>query len=499
MSHLRKAASWRIGNEDSGSSMADVIGGPGLFHVKMTATALILEGFWGLPSSEANPASLWAHNTLLGRRKIVLTSPPPFRHALDLVMVSLYGRIFHTLPLAAGVDDLKSYTDRLLQLDGPKPKNLKVSWEQLKRDVHRQLTVFADPRVASHLRKQREDADAAHATQPTPSASGEPSDSTPPSAGDMVFESGVLFFNMSLRLKNLVGAIRSGDSGRIVAILKTLALAFRGTRHTKYAYEMMVFLHNYLHVWPVPLRDAMMKAWLVNISGNPNSSKPADLMQEHLNLLIKTIYKAHGSNESWEWLGMIAPCVHVLRRIAHEFHTTLGDRQGTKHSSVSIEDDIRTLAASLRDHRVCEVIPGRRFAPEDSPPKDVISEGYRRLAHGSKRTIDNYNEYFKNLQRRFKIAPVSSMVPQPTPDQPAASASTVTDRFDRMVEGVQAQGDVGGPAEAAEDGFEVDEEDEEDVAALFDWDQIDEEDLVGIGFSDEEEFVDEESESDDDL
>jgi hypothetical protein len=30
-----------------------------------------------------------------------------------------------------------------------------------------------------------------------------------------------------------------------------------------------------------------MKAWLVNTSGNPNSYKLADLLQEHLNLQIE--------------------------------------------------------------------------------------------------------------------------------------------------------------------------------------------------------------------
>ncbi|KAG8711846.1 hypothetical protein FRC09_020384 [Ceratobasidium sp. 395] len=82
-----------------------------------------------------------------------------------------------------------------------------------------------------------------------------------------------------------------------------------------------------------------------------------------------------------------------------------------------MEDDIQMLAASLCDLRVYELVPGCAFNPEDLPPKDVVSEGYRRLAHGSERTIGNYNEYFKNLQKRFKISPLSSEAPQTTPSQ----------------------------------------------------------------------------------
>ncbi|KAG9123671.1 hypothetical protein FRC07_014323, partial [Ceratobasidium sp. 392] len=182
------------------------------------------------------------------------------------------------------------------------------------------------------------------------------------------------------------------------------------------------------------------------------------------------------------------------------FHTTLGDRQGTRHSSVSIDDDIRVLTASLRDHRVYELVPGRAFDPEDSPPKDVISEGYRRLAHGSKRTIDNYNEYFKNLQRRFKISPVSSAAPRSAPDQqPAPEGSQPEPEAggqDDAADLGQDRDAVHGDAEAAEDG-DVDEDD--DAVALFDWGPIEEEDITGIGFSDEDVDVDEESDSGEEL
>ncbi|KAG8775449.1 hypothetical protein FRC12_001484 [Ceratobasidium sp. 428] len=126
MSHLRKALTWRVGNEKPVSSMAEVVQGPGLFHFQMTATTLVLENFWGLPSSEANPASLWAHNTLLGRRKLVLTSLPPYRHALDLVNVSLYGRIFCTLPRVTGHKDIAGYMRALTQSNGSEPKELEA-------------------------------------------------------------------------------------------------------------------------------------------------------------------------------------------------------------------------------------------------------------------------------------------------------------------------------------------------------------------------------------
>ncbi|KAG9076900.1 hypothetical protein FRC06_009225 [Ceratobasidium sp. 370] len=257
MAFSRKAITWRVGNEDAASSMWDIILGPGLFHLEMIFAFLILENSWGLPNSEANPGSLSAHNTLLGRRPIVISSPPKFRDAMDLITVSLHARILCTLPLAAGKKNMEEYMHTLAQLDGLKPRDFKKSYEQLKSDIRKQMKLYADVKVAARLRKEREAADkSADATSPNnPSnSSSEPPNPSPPPAGDMVFESGVLFFNLALRLRNFVEAIRSGNSDRIVVILKTLVLAFRGTRHTKYAYETVVFLHNYQHVWPVPLR-----------------------------------------------------------------------------------------------------------------------------------------------------------------------------------------------------------------------------------------------------
>ncbi|KAG8695391.1 hypothetical protein FRC08_007860 [Ceratobasidium sp. 394] len=194
---------------------------------------------------------------------------------------------------------------------------------------------------------------------------------------------------------------------------------------------------------------------------------------------------------------MIAPCVNVLRRIAREFHTTLGDRQGTKHSTVSIGDDIRALVENLADNHVYEIRPGRVLDEHDSPPKDVISEGYQRLVYGSNRTIDKFNKYFKSLQRRFQVPPVSSMIPQPSSDQTSAPRPTASGSsgFDGIRDSDRGLDDVDDPADT-----EADESEEDNAEALFDWDRwMEDEDIDGIGYSDEDEFVDEESESDNEI
>ncbi|KAG8694650.1 hypothetical protein FRC09_009714, partial [Ceratobasidium sp. 395] len=50
MAFSRKGITWRVGNEDAASSMADIALGPGLFHLLMTLVTLTLENSWGLPN-----------------------------------------------------------------------------------------------------------------------------------------------------------------------------------------------------------------------------------------------------------------------------------------------------------------------------------------------------------------------------------------------------------------------------------------------------------------
>jgi len=62
--------------------------------------------------------------------------------------------------------------------------------------------------------------------------------------GDMVYENAVLFLRDALISCEYTDAIKAGDSGRVLLLLKMWALSFRGNGHTKYAYEMLHVIHN---------------------------------------------------------------------------------------------------------------------------------------------------------------------------------------------------------------------------------------------------------------
>lgn len=80
----------------------------------------------------------------------------------------------------------------------------------------------------------------------------------------MVFENAILFLRDALLSREFTDAIKAGDSGRVVLILKTWALSFRGSGRTKYAHEMLHLIHNIMRVWPKAIRWDLFLAVHIN-------------------------------------------------------------------------------------------------------------------------------------------------------------------------------------------------------------------------------------------
>ncbi|KAH9934407.1 hypothetical protein B0H21DRAFT_77941 [Amylocystis lapponica] len=385
IARLRSLMENRVGHDSFHQSYLFAAFGPGFFHNQMIATHAVLETHWGSPSSGArNPGSLSFHNVVLDRKPIVLSSLPPYRTTRDLIFVSLTARLLHCLELVCGNENLEEYAAQ-------------VTYNDLVEDVCQVVARFANPDVVTELREAREEE--AFRAQ----ADASTSDASPAAtAGDVIFENGVLFLRDGLMLREFTDAIKAGDSGRIITIVKILTLMYRGTKHTKYAHELLFLVHNLTHVWPIRLRNIILKNWLVNPSGNPNSWVPIDLLQEHMNFWIKTVYKAHGSNASWEWLETIAPCINILRQLATEINGSLGAKQGTKHHTPDLTRDITELRQSLRTHRVYHIEPGRVIDGEDSVVPNIAAIGFNRLVG----PLNEYNETFTRLKARRLTAPL---------------------------------------------------------------------------------------------
>ncbi|KAF8189330.1 hypothetical protein BJ912DRAFT_967209 [Pholiota molesta] len=392
IARLRALENIRAGHEDSEQGFFWGVWIPGLFHAKIADVHGILLGHFGKPDTgQRNPGSLWFHNAHINRLPITISSPPTFRTCRDLVFVSLYARVLHCLLLVSGHASLEDY---LAKVSG---------WEELYHHAEQIYSEYASPFKVEELRWQRERCKAVKPTE-----------------GDMVFENALLFMRDALISREFTDAVKAGDSGRVVLVLKIWALSFRGNGRTKYAYEMLHFIHNITNAWPEAIRDIVLKNWLLNTTGNPNSFCEFDLTQEHLNFWIKNAYKAHGTNASWEWLEIIAPICDALRKLARNFNDMLGTAQGVQHSPPDLTEDIASLMTSLDANDVYRVKKGRVLVDEgDEPVKDFVAAGLQSLEDGPKSPLVEYNAAFRRLQKRRNMSAVSSA------SLPATSSATV--------------------------------------------------------------------------
>ncbi|KAH9172322.1 hypothetical protein EDB89DRAFT_2114193 [Lactarius sanguifluus] len=395
IARLRAILATRAGNECGASSLRWALFIPGLFHCKIAATNGFLQTHFGHPNRDLkDPASLSSHNTLLQRKPIILSSLPPFWTCRDLIFVSLYARVLHCLLKVSGAQSLESFSNRL-------------TWSTLCGHAEAVVDTFTDACMVYNLRCSHCQEDEA----PKESHGGQERGTL---GGDMVFENAVLLLCDGLILREFSDAIKSGDSGHVLLVLKLWAFSFRGSGRSKYTYEVLHLLHNITHVWPEPVvfilfyfscwsadcylhtdRMIVLNNWLVNPTGKVNSFVELDLMQEHLNYWIKNYYQAHGSGASWEWLATISPCIEILQRLATE--------------------DIKILMDSLEQNNVYEEVLGRTLGDDESPAPDVIGEGFTALAWGEKSPLQQFNRLISTLQRRYTIQPLvgTALLTQP--------------------------------------------------------------------------------------
>lgn len=236
----RSVLNIRAGHETGISAWKHIVLMPGLFHAKIADCHGILETHFGFPNAGSrSPGSLSFHNTILDRLPIVLSSLPTFRVVRDLIMVSLYARILHCLLLVSKKPSLEEYAESI------------THWSTLERHAEMVYEQFANTDVVTQLRDQRatEEQLQKQATRKKKAPdTGNSSEHIP--KGDMVFENAVLFMRDALLTREFADAVKSGDLGRVVIVLKLWALAYRGSGRSKYAHEMLHVIYNIRHLWP---------------------------------------------------------------------------------------------------------------------------------------------------------------------------------------------------------------------------------------------------------
>ncbi|KAG0196116.1 hypothetical protein BGX28_010543 [Mortierella sp. GBA30] len=199
---------------------------------------------------------------------------------------------------------------------------------------------------------------------------------------------GIMNANAALFLRDMMlymefgAAIKVADIGRILEVLKVMTVLFQAGGTKNYANELLRLAYGIRHAWSDQMTRAVATSWLINTNGKPDGWIPADLYQEHNNLLTKTIYAAKGSNMSWETLAkLISSNIRTFSRISAIFETEYHISYNSSfHTTVSAAEDIRRIKEALASYNI---LGATRSEDHDVPlVRDLVKEGIHNLIGG---------------------------------------------------------------------------------------------------------------------
>ncbi|KAF9147777.1 hypothetical protein BGX20_006542, partial [Mortierella sp. AD010] len=174
---------------------------------------------------------------------------------------------------------------------------------------------------------------------------------------NVLSKNSALFMKDMMLYIELSDAIKAGDIGRIDETLKPLTVIFQAGQTKNYALELL-HLHCLLnHASDNKRKEAIMSSWLINTTGKKNRWIPADLYQEHNNLMTKVTHAVRGTNSPYETLAnLVAPNIHVFQEVCSKvesiYHTP---NRGNHHTSKRSVGDIKRLLESIKDHGILDI------------------------------------------------------------------------------------------------------------------------------------------------
>ncbi|GJJ69365.1 hypothetical protein EMPS_01711 [Entomortierella parvispora] len=191
-----------------------------------------------------------------------------------------------------------------------------------------------------------------------------------------------LFIRDMLFYIELGSAIKAGDIGRILEMIRWLTLTFQAGGNRNYANELLRLHCGLFYSWKTEDRNTILSSMLVNTTGQPNRWIPTDLYQEHNNLLTKIRHAAKSSNLNWGILEKkIAPNVRTFQEIARTVEKMFKTPHcGTNHSAPSSVADIDIIKQRC--------IEAGFFTHDDISPDLVVPAVRDLLAEGRNNIVD---------------------------------------------------------------------------------------------------------------
>ncbi|KAG8727369.1 hypothetical protein FRC11_013368, partial [Ceratobasidium sp. 423] len=111
------------------------------------------------------------------------------------------------------------------------------------------------------------------------------------------------------------------------------------------------------------------------MTGKQDSWKETELLQEHMNFWIKSVYKARGPNAPWTWLEGISSCITTLRELEDKVNPLLTPHNLNHHSLPNLQADLEAFIKSLVEEGIHVQDPPRHFRDKSFRVKGVMAVG----------------------------------------------------------------------------------------------------------------------------
>jgi len=206
-----------------------------------------------------------------------------------------------------------------------------------------------------------------------------------------------LFIRDMLQYLEFGSAIKAGDIGRIGDSIRWITILFQAGSTKNYANELLRLHCQVFYSTDNNTKDVIMASMVVNTTGQPNRFIPCDLLQEHHNLLTKSVYNAKGSNLTWQYLSdKISTNIRVFQKISAKLHEEFKIvHSGTHHTSDLATADIKKIKDICT--RVGIFTQDFESLQDDVPAvKDLLLAGRKNLTDGNR-----IADFKKNNQSRW--------------------------------------------------------------------------------------------------
>ena len=163
-------------------------------------------------------------------------------------------------------------------------------------------------------------------------------------------------------------AIKEGDGSRVLLYYRYLLPLFINAGRRNYANESLNLLCQYYFDLPPRMAQQLIWCGFINTAGVKGRNIPSDQHLEHLNKVLKGTIQGLDSNKSAEGIVRCNKALGVMNEILSRFDESnkVSSLSGA-HGVPKHKKELELIIKELQEHKVFEVIQGRKHPSFDKP------------------------------------------------------------------------------------------------------------------------------------